>query len=51
MAVIADIIILIAAFIGFAVVALYGLEWVRIRHHQNKLHNAIRYPRKHKEVN
>lgn len=46
---IADIIILMAAWFGFTVAALYILEWARIRHRQNKLHNAWRYPRTHRK--
>ena len=45
----ADLLILIAAWMGLTLMFIYLSEWMKIRINQNRLHNAIRYPRRHRE--
>jgi choline-glycine betaine transporter len=45
----ADLFIFFAAWVGLTFMFFYLAEWVRVRFRQNKLHNELRYPRRHKE--
>jgi len=47
--ILADLFILFAAWVGLTVTFFYIAEWAKIRFNQNKLHNELRYPRRHKE--